>query len=321
MAPIAATMTTSMALFLLTILVAFPVVSAHPSNATSPSFDICEWKDAMPLLYHEYGTVQCPCLFYLLENGECERKSWISGCSSFCQVRTTFYHGEEQPYVRVPVCRGGLTCTLSESVHQNYAWKAKLNFNVKIQVLTAGITQGYSTKSGITQGYKFSKTLPDGECGYFTFIPIYKGTCGSSTECYGSRCNDDCYTQGNVCVEQLVGYNAHDDIHDWRPIRGIVVFVYVDCLTLAPLPDEKQDPAFSQPGVRLPRDYHPMIRAYENLWKASLQGPLTAQVETPYCGTRMPVNASMCFMGWCFCMYWLAISLTLTAEIRWLVDW
>ena len=138
----------------------FPIVSTNVTSNDTTALDICAWgTDAMPILYHEYHEEDCPPVFHLKPDGNCT-DYFINGgaiCASFCQIRTTFYYGQEQPYVRVPMCRGGKTplrtdwsgtmltwsasgisCTLSESIHQNYAWKAKVNFNYKWQALTTG---------------------------------------------------------------------------------------------------------------------------------------------------------------------------------------
>lgn len=104
-------------------------------------FSICEWRDAQPGLYYEYHEEECPAKFHLLDNGECEHdQPDHSTCASFCQMRTTFYYGQEQPFVRIPVCRGGSTCRITEAVHQGYGWKAKLNGNFKESALTVGVS-------------------------------------------------------------------------------------------------------------------------------------------------------------------------------------
>ncbi|KAI1629827.1 hypothetical protein EDD37DRAFT_645562 [Exophiala viscosa] len=212
----------------------FQTVSGSAASNDTTALDICAWgTDAMPILYHEYHEEDCPPVFHLKPDGNC----------------SDYFIG------------GGISCTLSESVHQNYAWKAKVNFNYKWQALTTGITGGYSEKSGISQGYKFNKQLQNDQCGYWTFAPFYKGT-------------------SNACVEQLV--DLDDAVQGWRSVRGIVVFVYVDCLTLQPLPDDQQDVAFTQPGVKLPRGTD-LSQAYENLWNLSAQVPSLSENSATTC--------------------------------------
>ena len=88
----------------------------------------------------------------------------------------------------------------------------------------------------------------------------------------------------------------------------------VDCVTLEPLPDDKQEAPFNQPvsspflrktvpfldivtvialptrrhangdlqGVRMPRDW-PMVEAMKTMWRASMNAPLAAQSDTGPC--------------------------------------
>ena len=209
-------------------------------------FDICEFSDATPEFYYEYGIDECSPRFFLASNGiDCEpyqldHKFW----ASFCQMRTTFHYGQEQPYVRIPVCRGEESCSISESVKQSYGWKAKMNGNFKEGALTMGITGGYHGNSGVAQSYKITKTLPKDTCGYWTFIPYVSTACGTYTQApiVGACCEPDLpwQTNGNACIDQAIGL---DDKYfcNARTIRGDSVLVYVDCKTLLPLPNEKQE--------------------------------------------------------------------------------
>jgi len=122
--------------------VAIPTNSSSPGNTTTSDVDICSWIDGTPLLYHEYSTDDCPPKYQLQPDGSCEDVVIADGiniiCGSYCQIRMNFYYGQEQPYVRVPLCRGSVTCTLSQSVQQSYSWKKKINGSVKIKILTMG---------------------------------------------------------------------------------------------------------------------------------------------------------------------------------------
>ena len=237
---------------------------------TDTQFDICEFTDATPEFYYEYGIDECSPRFFLAPNGvDCEyyqldKKVW----ASFCQIRTTFHYGQEQPYVRVPVCRGKESCSIGESVHQSYGWKIKTNGNFKEGALTAGITGGYN-KSGVSQSYKITKTLRKDTCGYWTFIPYVKTTCGTYTSAaiVGACCEPDLpwYTNGNACADQAISLD--DPFWSARTICGDTVLVYVDCKTLLPLPNEQQEWSYRQDGVKQPRHYHD---AYVDLWHAQL---------------------------------------------------
>ena len=136
--------------------------------------NLCDYNEAMPLLYHEYTSTDCPTGFSLKPDGNCADQIDYTppiSCNSYCQMRSNFYWGREQPFLRVPFCRSGLTCKLSNAVHQGYSWKIKLNQNIKVFALTTGITGGWANKWGWTQSYSFSKTLDKNECGYWTFVP------------------------------------------------------------------------------------------------------------------------------------------------------
>jgi hypothetical protein len=102
------------------------------------SLDVCKWEDAIPVLYHQYGTDVCPPVNNIEAEGYCQDRP-EDECVSYCSIRTTFSYGPEQPYLRVPFCRGGLTCKISEAVHQGYSWKVKLNGNFKIHALIIGV--------------------------------------------------------------------------------------------------------------------------------------------------------------------------------------
>jgi hypothetical protein len=89
---------------------------------------------------------------------------------------------------------------------------------------------------------------------YWTFVPIVKTACGTLTESDWagfSRC-DPPKNIPNTCEDQLQEYKAPG----WgrsREVRGIIFMVLIDCFARLSLPDEKQDTAYSKPGVKLSR--------------------------------------------------------------------
>jgi hypothetical protein len=111
--------------------------------AVSTAFNICDFKDATPEFYYSCSNDECPPKFILADNGiDCiEYKLDGSTCASFCQMRTKFYYGQEQPFHRIPICRGGEICRITETVHQNYGWKVKTNGNFKEGALTEGVSR------------------------------------------------------------------------------------------------------------------------------------------------------------------------------------
>ncbi|EXJ58702.1 hypothetical protein A1O7_06131 [Cladophialophora yegresii CBS 114405] len=265
---------------------------ALPTNGSGLLGSICEWdNDVFPVLYHEYWESSCPAKFHLTPSGACEddlkeptgdNLKQDRDCSSFCQMRTTFSYAQEQPFVRAPGCQGPQACTLSQSIHQGYAIKLKtsISFGMK-KILSIGINGGYNWKGGTSQGFKASVTLKTrDDCGYWTFIPFAKDTCGSYTEkhLYWNREREGCIevqTIANQCAYEVVHFKGNDQFANINTIRGVAVFVWVDCDTYEPLPNDQQAPALSHPGVRLPRDT-PQMEGYKMLWKASMSGATLA---------------------------------------------
>lgn len=168
-------------------------------------FDICNFEDAFPEFYYDYGIKECPPVFYLADNGvdcqefELDKKTF----ASFCQLKTMFYYGQERPFARIPVCRGPMTCRITESVHQAYGWKAKVNGNFKKDALTMGITGGYNDKSGYAQSYSFTKILDDNTCGYWTFVPYVRQSCGTyTTSCENQRRTRSSLADNSKCLRR-----------------------------------------------------------------------------------------------------------------------
>jgi hypothetical protein len=87
-------------------------------------------------------------------------------------------------------------------------------------------------------------------------VAIIRSTCGTYTESKTGlfNCDKDKHVSiGNSCIEQVARYKVSDGYPDEDVTRGIVIFVFTDCVTMEPLPDDQQDPAYRQPGVKLPR--------------------------------------------------------------------
>lgn len=198
----------------LTLGAAFGALLLTSANGNA-DFDLCEWDLAQPQLYHSYNTTACPPAFTFAANGmDCEEdRPYKNVCASFCQMRTIFYYGQEQPYIQAPLCRGETRCKLSESVHQGYSSKIKMNGAFKEGALTTGITGGYNSKSGISQSWSFTKDIPQGECGYWTFVPFVREACGTYSQAavINDQCDPPIQTTGNACIEQLIHFNSGGD--------------------------------------------------------------------------------------------------------------
>ena len=147
----------------------------------------CDWKDAEPVLYHEYGTDACPPRVALNEDGSCPVRSYKpglfqpSGCAGFCENRTTYSYGRESIFLANPYCHGygqkAATCSISET----QTTTASLSFSVPATVkftdtLSAGVSGGYTRTWSHAIAQTKSISLGEGECGYWTFLPIVKET-------------------------------------------------------------------------------------------------------------------------------------------------
>lgn len=67
----------------------------------------------------------------------------------------------------------------------------------------------------------------------------------------------------------------------------------LDCTTLEPLADDKQEAPYNQPNVRLPRNW-PSLLAAKTMWKAQLKAPLVAQSNAASCDKIAALNATDC---------------------------
>ncbi|KAL4926736.1 uncharacterized protein BDV17DRAFT_268993 [Aspergillus undulatus] len=249
------------ALFLLCLPI--PTVMASPVSQALQRRNPCDGVNASPVLYHEYRE-QCPPKYTQNEKQECDHCSWqVNDCAAFCQVRTNFIYGVEQPFANT-YCHGPQTCVISETHTRTVGLSLSISPQLQ-KALAVGITGGFTMSSADAFARTHSVNLPMGQCGYFTFVPVLKETCGTmTTEDFISyypgfqiSCNHDKRTNiQNYCQKQL-----------WRnqdgTVDGETIFVYTDCSNRMPLPMEEQDPVYQKPGVALDRGVY---EAYANAW-------------------------------------------------------
>ncbi|KAI1074066.1 hypothetical protein F5B20DRAFT_565097 [Whalleya microplaca] len=264
---------------------------ALPSSSLPTSVskrNVCDGKNAEPILYHEYGNKQCPPHWHFAKDGHCELPATKIGgffghkvCQSYCEVRTSYHYGQEVIFVSNPYCHGPMTCSISESA--STSWSYTFKAPKVVDILTKGITGGISYSNSHAKAQSKSVNLMDGECGYFTFLPILKTSCGTWTEGdFKDTPTDHCVkprSEGNVCTTMAnVARGSKSD--PW----GDTVFVRVDCGTHEPLPMKYQDPAYRHPGVALDRGTYD---AFASLWK---EKDLTASSSDVRCdkGSNLP---------------------------------
>ena len=121
----------------LIILTIFCLILSSKTEPTANA-DLCAWRGVTPQLFHQYDFVDCPPAHYLSKDRTCgDRKPDRGDCSSFCQMRTNFFYGQEQPYL-TPQCISNQTCVLEEKTTQIYSWRASTNIEFNMESLNDG---------------------------------------------------------------------------------------------------------------------------------------------------------------------------------------
>ena len=149
--------------------------------------NVCDWKDAEPVLYKEYGSDSCPPKYTMKEDGSCptqkQHPSFWGGnsCAGYCEVRTSYRYGRESIFLANPYCHGygqkGASCTITDTKTTTAAVTFSVPATVKFtDALSVGITGGYTQTWSQAFAQAKSITLSEGECGYWTFLPIIKDT-------------------------------------------------------------------------------------------------------------------------------------------------
>ena len=157
-------------------------VSANALPSQLAKRDPCDWKNAEPILYHEYNSEACPPRLVVDRHGDCpmkltERKPGTFICAGFCQESTENYYGRETIFLANPYCHGPMTCAIQETktVQVQYSFSSSIGLKVK-EVFNLGISGGVSETTSTARAQTKSVSLKEGQCGYFTFIPIFKSS-------------------------------------------------------------------------------------------------------------------------------------------------
>lgn len=92
--------------------------------------------------YHDYTEPECPNRFHLKGN-DCEETDPINPlhkdkdhidvnvlrgggfCDSYCQIKTSYSYGTEQPIDTQPLCRGPTRCAIADTEIVSYSWREK----------------------------------------------------------------------------------------------------------------------------------------------------------------------------------------------------
>lgn len=154
------------------------------THATPTPFqkrNACDWQDVEPILYHKYGTSDCPPKQSVDARGNCpvefHKFDDEQLCVGFCEQTTEYKYGKESIFLANPYCHGPMSCSISDTVSVAFGLTLSSSLSVKFNdKLTAGITGGMSKTNTQAHAQTKSISLKEKECGYFTFIPIIKQT-------------------------------------------------------------------------------------------------------------------------------------------------
>lgn len=144
----------------------------------------CDWTGAEPILYHDYLENDCPAPYKFADDkGNCEIHGTTDGnfkplCETYCQVRTAYFYGQEQIFMRNPYCfgtKGGMTCSITETMTTTYTLSASFSPGLKAEVISVGTTGGMQVATATAHARSYAIKLDENECSYWTFLPILKG--------------------------------------------------------------------------------------------------------------------------------------------------
>lgn len=268
------------------------LVSAGPLSAPNTILDISKRQTSpcqpggQPFLYTNYynnpeGLCGPPKNRLGLDGDNIICPSNSQPCYTYCEVYQYFQYDVEQPVLANPYCHGPLTCTVTDSMAFTYTYTGTFNAGLGstlTQVLSAGVTGGFSTSSAQTQIVSKSVSLESGQCGYMTFLPELHYSCGTTSKgIWGSNQCNEYSTLTNVCSTQPF------KSADGTQVIGTTVFVWTDCSTNERLPMEQQDPAYQHDGVALPQSIY------------------VSTFQTCVCegGSCSPLSPSCCLDGTC----------------------
>lgn len=113
---------------------------------------------------------------------EVEERGFV--CMSFCEQATEYYYSRETIILANPYCHGPMACAIqeTETTQAQYSFSATVDRNVW-KAFHVGITGGISKTTSTARAQTKTVNLKEGECGYCTFIPIFKvSRCVTSLE-------------------------------------------------------------------------------------------------------------------------------------------
>ena len=159
-------MFTDQMFFALTLLSSACSIRASPLSSFDvlphlyPRTGLCS-PGCTPILHKEYHADLCPPANSMGSTG-IGPATFANNCKAYCEVRTTFTYGVEQPLDN-PYCHGPLTCSVGTNKATTYNWTGSVNPSW-LSALGLGITGGYSSATMTTDVRSTSVNLGEGQC-------------------------------------------------------------------------------------------------------------------------------------------------------------
>lgn len=85
---------------------------------------------------------------------------------------TDFIYGTERPFDN-SYCHGPFTCTIMDTQTTTVTYNIGISPE-KLKALGLGVTGGFSYATATARARSYSLQLKEGNCRYFTFVPVQK---------------------------------------------------------------------------------------------------------------------------------------------------
>ncbi|KAK8038052.1 hypothetical protein PG994_014819 [Apiospora phragmitis] len=221
-------------------------------------------------MYHEYLEADCKAPVDYMESipGFCDVTKGvdtIQPCVSFCQVRTTHLYDKEVPWEKSYCGTGAnVICSVASGTYMNY--ESDHSYPGMEDVYIRGISGGWlSGSGGVWAAPNLRYYLIPRECGYWTFIPIQKMTCGSTSwaisgqdlnehKCHYDKIWESITTEHDCVVQNIQSATGG--------VAGVSVFVQVNCGDLTVAPANRQNDAYLCADKLSPQDLDKKLQSW-----------------------------------------------------------
>ncbi|KAM0804461.1 hypothetical protein BDR22DRAFT_885714 [Usnea florida] len=198
-------------------------------------------------------------------NGNCPVGEYTasSGCVSYCEAKVEWFFGPEVPYSETQ-CQANSTCTFATAQSITVTNTYELNFGFTLggggdegdlsAAFNLGASYSYSKSVGTTR--TITQPRPSNSlqyCGYWTFLPYYITSCGT-TSTTPIQIRNGLHYDPQTCTTSK--YTTNDNTCNNTPYTdsdgkadGVDVFVLTNCADNSRLRLSQQDPRYAQAGV------------------------------------------------------------------------